>query len=629
VVLIIGILGSCAVQPTTPQNASRADNTTGEATSLDTGEEAVSVGERTASEETTEPASPARTEEAAPAPVEGPATRNTATRPAIGTNGMVSSAHPLATKAGLEILADGGNAFDAAVAVSAALNVVEPEMSGVGGYGAIVLYDAEEGETRFLEIGSKVPESVDTSIFRPPTPNYLENRCGAPVVATPGNLNAWEALSEEYGELEWRRLFEPAIGYAEEGFAVGEELAGWIGSEYPAFPENAKAIYGRDGVPLGVGDRLAQEDLADSLRTIAEQGAGAVYGGELGEAMVSEVQQRGGFLTVEDLRNNRVEWREITGIDYRGYRIVTAGPPATSWGSLTRLGIIGQFDLEPSDHNSVSYMHALTEISKRLTMTGGSYVDSETGEPQLDVLLSRQYWASEAKKIDFSRAAPYEPVMKTDTTLSCSPTNYTPTTPSDTRQHTTHFVVADREGNVVSSTQTLGNVFGSKVMPEGTGIWLNDEVGWALFEPTGNPFEPAPGRQIPYALGPTLVMRGGQPWMAIGTPGGRTILQITPQMLANVIDFDMDIQRAIASPRFSLTIPDLLAVEEEIPLPVRDELRAMGHDVYVIETELGNAHALTIKYNSEGEPVRFTGAADPRGEGAAIGYRAPLGAFDD
>jgi gamma-glutamyltranspeptidase/glutathione hydrolase len=614
--LLVAVLCSCGAQ-----SDAQSDSAPRKGGATEAAAEQITTSRSTAGEETTEPTSPARTEEPAPEPVWGLATRNTASRPAIGTNGMVSSAHPLATKAGLEILEDGGNAFDAAVAVAAALNVVEPEMSGVGGYGAVVTYDAEEeGETRFLEIGSKVPESVDTSIFRPPTPNYLENRCGAPVVATPGNLNAWEALSEEYGDLEWRRLFDPATRYAEDGFVVNEELAGWIGSEYPAFPENAKAIYGRDGVPLGVGDRLVQEDLGDSLRTIAEQGAGAVYGGELGEAMVSEVQQNGGFLTMDDLRNNRAEWREITGIDYRGNRIVTAGPPATSWGTLTRLGIIGQFDLQPSDHNSVSYVHALTEISKRLTMTGGNYIDPETGEPQLDVLLSKRYWASEAKKIDFSRAAPYEPAMKTDTTLSCSPTNYTPTSPSDTRQHTTHFVVADREGNVVSSTQTLGNVFGSKVMPEETGIWLNDEVGWALFEPKGNAFEPAPGRQIPYALGPTLVMRDGRPWMAIGTPGGRTILQITPQMLANVIDFDMDIQRAIASPRFSLIIPDLLAVEEEMPLPVRDGLRAKGHDVYVIETELGNAHALTIKYNAEGEPVRFTGAADPRGEGAAIGY---------
>jgi len=532
---------------------------------------------------------------------------------------MVSSAQPLATQAGLEVLEDGGNAFDAAVAVSAALNVVEPEMSGIGGYGAIVVYDAEEGRTRFLEIGSKTPASLEPSIFHPPTPNYQQNRCGARVVATPGNLKAWQALSDEYGDLEWRRLFEPAIGYADDGFAVGEELAGWIGSEYSAFPENAKEIYGVNGAPLGEGDRLVQEDLADSLRLIAERGAGAVYGGELGEAMVSEVQKNGGVLTMEDLRDNSAPWRETVSMDYRGNRVVTASPPATSWGILVRLGVMSRFNLDPSDHNSVSYIHAQTEISKQISTTAGEYVDSETGETQLGPLLSEKYWAEEAAKIDFSQASPYEPPMKTDSALSCSPTNFTPTTSSDTRQHTTHFVVADREGNVVSSTETLGNVFGSKVMPEGTGIWLNDEVAWARFDPPGNPFDAAPGRQIPYALGPTLVMRDGRPWMAIGTPGGRTILQTTPQMLTNVIDFDMDIQRAVSAPRFSLIIPNWLAVEEGIPLSVRSELEAMGHPLYV-EPELGNAHALTIEYGSGGEPVRFTGAADPRGEGAAIGY---------
>jgi gamma-glutamyltranspeptidase/glutathione hydrolase len=156
-------------------------------------------------------------------------------------------------------------------------------------------------------------------------------------------------------------------------------------------------------------------------------------------------------------------------------------------------------------------------------------------------------------------------------------------------------------------------------MPEGTGIWLNDEVAWARFEPAGNPFDAAPGRQIPYALSPTLVLREGRPWMAIGTPGGRTILQTTPQMLMNVIDFDMDIQRALAAPRFSFTIPDLLLVEEGIPLSVRNELSAMGHNLYV-EPELGNAHALAIEYDGQGRPVRFTGGSDPRGKGAAIGY---------
>src|SRR5918998_1610183 len=532
--------------------------------------------------ETTGSTRPETTADQDAEPVQGPASRNTANRPALGTNGMVSSAHPLATKAGLEILDDGG-------------------------------------ETRFLEVGSRTPEALDPSIFRPPTPDYQENRCGAPVVATPGNLNAWEAMSEEYGDLKWQRLFGPAIRYAEEGFVVGEELAGWLGSEYGAFPANAQAIYGPNGVPLAAGDRLVQEDLAGSLRLIADRGAGVVYGGELGQAMVSEVQRQGGSLALDDLRANRAQWRETIGIDQGDYRVVTASPPATSWGMLTRLGTLGQFGMQPSDHNSVSYVHALTEISKGFFTQATRYTDPETGQADLDLLLSERYWSSEAEKIDFTRASPYDPPIESDSALSCSPTGYTPAVSPDTRQHTTHFVVADREGNVVSSTQTLGNVFGSKVMPEGTGIWLNDEVAWARFEPAGNPFDAAPGRQIPYALGPTLVMRDGQPRMAIGTPGGRTILQTTPQMLTNAIDFDMDIQQAVASPRFSLIIPNLLAVEEGIPIPVREGLGAMGHPVYV-EPELGNAHALTIKYGSEGEPVRFTGGADPRGEGAAIGY---------
>jgi gamma-glutamyltranspeptidase/glutathione hydrolase len=552
-------------------------------------------------------------------PVEGPASRNTASRPAVGTNGMVSSAHPLATRAGLEILEDGGNAFDAAVAVSAALNVVEPMMSGVGGYGAIVVYDAERGETRFLEVGSRTPAALDPGIFRPPTPNYQDNRCGAPVVATPGNLNAWQAMSEEYGDLEWRGLFVPAIRYAENGFVVGDELAGWLGSEYGAFPANAQAIYGQDGTPLVAGDRLVQQDLAGSLRLIADRGAGVLYDGELGQAVVSEVQRQGGSLALQDLRNNRAQWQETIGIDHRGYHVVTASRPATSWGALVRLGTLGQFGMGPSDHNSVSYVHALTEISKRAFTQASRYTDPETGQANLDLLLSERYWASEAETIDFSRASPYDPPIESDSALSCSPTGYTPAISPDTRQHTTHFVVADREGNVVSSTQTLGNVFGSKVMPEGTGVWLNDEVAWARFDPPGNPFDAAPGHQIPYALAPTLVMRDGRPTMVIGTPGGRTILQTTPQMLNNVIDFDMDVQEAISSPRFSFVIPELLLVEPGIPASVRGELSAMGHNLYE-EPEIGNAHALTIEYGPDGNPIRFIGGADPRGEGAAIGY---------
>jgi gamma-glutamyltranspeptidase/glutathione hydrolase len=180
--------------------------------------------------------------------------------------------------------------------------------------------------------------------------------------------------------------------------------------------------------------------------------------------------------------------------------------------------------------------------------------------------------------------------------------------------------VADKEGNVVSATQTLGNIFGSKVMPLGTGIWLNDSIAWSRFEPAGNPFDAYPGRLRPTALGPTLVMSDGRPWAAIGTPGGRTILQTTPQMLMNLIDFDMDVQQAIAAPRVSSVAPSALVVEAGVPQYVRSQLSALGHNVRVEERGLGNAHGLTIEYDSKGKPTGFAGGADPRGQGSATGY---------
>src|SRR5262245_45169461 len=209
--------------------------------------------------------------------------RNTATRPAAGRSGMVSAGHPLATQAGLDTLAAGGNAFDAAVAVAVALNVVEPMMSGVGGYGTIVVYDAAKREARFLNCSGRMPAALDSDAFRPPTPNYQQNRRGAKAVSTPGNLNAWEAMSRTYGKLPWPRLFERGIALANDGFVLSEHTAGRIRSSFAAFPAHAQAIYGRNGQPLAAGDRLVQKDLARSLLRIADGGAKVVHGGELGQ----------------------------------------------------------------------------------------------------------------------------------------------------------------------------------------------------------------------------------------------------------------------------------------------------------------------------------------------------------
>ena len=617
--LIVAILGSCGGGgPAAQDNASQDDGAGEETTSQ---EGTLAAGETTVPDTST-PASDIE------------AVQNTLDSPAVAGSGMVSSANPYATRAGTEILAGGGNAFDAAVAVAAALNVVEPMMSGVGGYGAIVVYDAEKGETRFLDTGSRTPAALDPGAFREPTPNFIDNRCGAQAVVAPGNLNAWERLSEDYGELEWHRLFDPAIELADEGFALDGVTAGWIDAAWPAFPENARSIYGNGGTPLGTGETLVQDDLANSFGLIAEQGSGALYGGELGQAIDATMRENGGFLTIDDLRNNQARWRETVNIDHRGYEVVTASPPATSWNSLLRLGVMGQFDLGSYDHNSTDYLHTIAEVNKQASQAARNYAtDPEIEETPLDLLLSQGFWADAAAQVNPNQASPNAPTSPFGTPTRCIPQSYQPiyapadapadasTATPEAQSHTTHFVVADKDGNVVSATQTLGNIFGSKIMPEGTGIWLNDAIAWSRFEPAGNVFDAFPGRQSLYALCPTIVMSDGRPYVALGTPGGRTIPQTTPQMLTNLIDFDMDIQQAISEPRISFAFPNALVVETGIPQPVRDELSARGHNVRVDELGLGNAHGLTIEeYDAQGRPVRFTGGSDPRGSGAAAGY---------
>lgn len=530
--------------------------------------------------------------------------------PAIGTTGMVSSAHPIATRAGLEILAAGGNAFDAAVAIAAALNVVEPMMSGIGGYGTVIIYDARKGEARFLNCSGRIPARLDSDAFRAPTPNYLANRRGAKAVSTPGNLNAWAELSRRYGRLKWARLFAPAIRVAEAGFAIGVVTAEQLKAEFAAFPEHAKLIYGRGGEPLKAGDRLAQKDLARTFRLIAARGAGVLHGGELGKAVDAAMREADGFLTLDDLRQNKAEWWEPIAIDYRGYRIVTASPPANAFDMLVRLGMMSRFDLTALGHNSAAYLHHFAETTKhgfwvRLRYAG----DPDVAPPPLGELLSEKYWIAEAAKIDPQRARPFAPPGATSANSG-----------SSTSGHTTHFVVADRWGNIVSATQTLGGLFGSKIMPRGTGVWLNNSLAYSTFEPKGNPMDAFPGRHKLSGDCPTLILRGGKPWVAIGTPGGHTIGQTVPQMIMNLIDFRMDIQQAVAAPRLSFAEPNLLMVESGVAEAVRRELSSKGHTIRVTP-RLGNAHGLTIEYDARGKPVRFTGGADPRGEGLAAGNR--------
>jgi gamma-glutamyltranspeptidase/glutathione hydrolase len=523
--------------------------------------------------------------------------------PALGTRGMVSSAHPLATEAGLEILRAGGNAFDAAVAVAAALNVVEPMMSGMGGYGTILVYSQEEDRARFLNSSGRIPFGVDSDAYRAPTPGYMENRRGAKAVSTPGNVNAWAAMSEGYGVLPWAQLLEPAARLAEEGFELDDRGARLIENAWDDFPNHARAFYGQGGRPLRDGERLVQMDLARSLRLVAAEGPAAFHGGPLGQAVDRAMQEAGGFLRLRDLEENESEWWEPVEIDYRGYRVMVPPPPANSWPALVRLGMMSQYDVQAMGHNSADYLHRFAETTKHAFWTRLRWAgDPEISPPPLDRLLSQEYWAEQVAGIDPELATDFVP----------------PGVVGEMGANTTHFVVADGEGNVVSATQTLGNSFGSRIMPEGTGIWLNNSLAYCTFEPAGNPMDAHPGRRKLSGDAPLFVLKDGRPWVALGTPGGHTIPQTVPQMVMNILDFGMNIQEAISAPRVSFVEPNFLVIEGGITDEVARALEVLGHELRR-GGGLGNGHGLTIEWGAEG-PIRFTGGADPRGVGLAKGW---------
>jgi gamma-glutamyltranspeptidase/glutathione hydrolase len=524
--------------------------------------------------------------------------------PAAGAHGMVSTAHPIATEAGLATLRNGGNAFDAAVTIASTLNVVEPMMSGMGGYGTILVWDAEAGEAHYLDASGKIPMAVDSDVYRPPTPNFQENRRNAKAVSTPGAANAWQAMSTRFGTLAWAELLEPAIRVAEEGFAVDERTAFFIERAFPEFPKHAKNFYGKDGAPLEAGGYLVQKDLAASLRLLSDKGAQAIYGGSLGKAIDTAMHEAGGFLAFEDLVNDRAEWWQPISITYRGYRVITPSAPAGAFPMLVRLGIMSLADNRELGHNSVEYLHRFAEVTKHAYWTRLAYSgDPDVAPPPYDTLLSESYWTAQNAAIDPELANDFDPPDISGPQSSAN---------------TTHFVVADRWGNIVSATVTLGNLFGSRIMPEGTGIWLNNSLAYCTFEPKGNPMDAHPGRRKLSSDSPAIVLRHGRPWIALGTPGGHTITQTVAQMIMNVVDFDMNIQDAIAAPRIAFNVPNNLDVEESIPEETRALLAAMGHQIRL--RTLGNAHGLAIEYDADGKPARFTGASDPRGKGLAKGY---------
>ena len=537
-----------------------------------------------------------------------------ASRPVVmGVNGMVSSAHPLASLAGVQVLSEGGNAFDAAVAVAASLNVVEPYMSGMGGIGVALAHVGREGRIRALNFSGRAPRAAEPDRFTDDSKEY-----SSLASLVPGNVAGWLTLHETYGSLERERLFRPAIEYAENGFPITHLNSTFMAHQAPLlgrYPHSA-GIFLNGGAPAP-GARLRMPQLAGSLRQVAQGGMETFYRGELAHRIVEGNQALGGLFSEEDLAEYRAEWQEPISVEYRGDRVFTVPPNCSSFQVLQTLKLMETFDSAGLVLHDPDTTHTLLEavklcVTDRIQWAG----DPDWVQAPLRGLLSQAYAESQARRIDARKAAT---VSGEHYALSRPPGALTPGDPSAfDGGMTTHFAAADRDGNVVSVTQTLGGAFGCGAAAGDTGVFLNNMASYFDLE-EGSPNLIGPGKRVDFVVAPTQTLRKGRFFLSLSTPGSWGILQTTPQLLLHVLEFGLNVQQAIDAPRFRYFTGRHVKMEERFPLQLRRELQERGHQVEVIEawsTIVGGAQGIM----ADAEQGTFQGGADPRRDGVALGY---------
>ena len=532
-------------------------------------------------------------------------------RPATASRGMVVSNHPLGSAAGAEMLAAGGNAVDAAIATLFALTVVEPMMVGIFGAGMTHLRLAD-GRHRVIDNYTLAPAAARADMYRPVSdtwPDYMKvegdvNTVGPLAVGVPGTLKAWCEVLERFGTLALEAVLQPAIRHAERGFRATPYLVEAIAetaADLARFPASART-YLPGGVPPRPGALIRQPEYADTLRAVAREGADVLYGGALGGAIVDALRAGGGIIALDDLSKYRTVEREPIRGRYRGCEIV--GPPPPSAGGIhivEMLNVLEEYDVAGLGFGTAEYFHLIAEVLK----IGFADRDASTGDPDfVDIpvarLTSKEYAAARRREIDPARAGRYAPGL-----------------PLPESAHTTHVTTADADGNLVAMTQTLNNLFGSRLTVPGTGVMLNNNM--ALFDPhPGRPNSVAPGKRMRSSMAPTIVARDGRPVLAVGLPGGVRISTSVMQALVNWIDHGMSLQEAVEAPRVWTQGQDL-EIETRVSEPVRAAVAARGHPVLPVSTVAGGMNAVAI-----GEDGALTGAACWRADGTPIGVGGGL-----
>lgn len=536
-------------------------------------------------------------------------------REARGLHGMVASAHPLASQVGVDILKAGGNAIDAAVAVGFALGVVEPNASGIGGGGLMLIWFADSGKVVFIDSREKAPAAATADMFeldedgkvKPDGRGFNPVVIGGRSVAVPGEVAGLLTALGEFGTMNRAQVMQAAIDYAEQGITVSPVLAGIIAENYEAlanFPASERTFLD-DGFPKEPGSILRNPELGKTLRLIAEQGRDAFYHGPVAQSIVDAVQADGGLITMEDLAGFDVSFRDPVTSTYRGYEIISAPPPSSGGTHVIELlNIMENFDVEKMGLNSAESIHAWAEAMKLMYADRAEFMgDSDFIDVPLKGLTSKEYARDQFARID----------MESVLDLPASGDPWTVESGS-----TTHFSVVDRAGNMVAYTKTINHFFASGITTPGTGIVLNDQMDDFDKRP-GNANSIAGGKRPLSSMSPTLLLKDGKPFATLGSPGGKRILSTVAMLISDLVDFDMDIQSAINTPRINNYENGPLKIESRIPVEVQNELSQMGHKLIIkkdYDLYFGGAQGVVIDQKSG----LLHGGADPRRDGKAIGY---------
>lgn len=535
----------------------------------------------------------------------------------LGKQCMVVTAHTLASEAGKQTLLQGGNAFDAAVTVHFVLAVVYPQAGNIGG-GGFAVFRQSDGSTGTLDFREKAPMASNKNMYLDENGEVVKGSSlvGHLAVGVPGSVDGLYKLHSKYGQLPWATLIQSAIDLAKHGHTINQTLAEELNRFKSTFLDvNQRTIPYTKSEIWQKGDTLINADLAKTLEEIQAHGRDGFYTGWVAEKLVDESTKGQGLLTTEDLKKYKSKWRKPLVGTYQKHKIITMAPPSA--GGVTLLQMLQgseQFDFKKSGHNTVSSIHQMTEIERRAYADRATYLgDPDFVEMPMKKLLSSAYNQAKFSDINSSKATPSNQIKKGQVEVIES-------------METTHFSILDRNGNAVAITTTLNSYFGSKVLVEGAGFFLNNEMDDFSIK-TGVPNQfglistevnaISPEKRMLSSMTPTIVEKDGLIKMILGTPGGSTIITSVYQAILNVVDHNMTMQEAVNAPKFhSQWLPDKVYFEEgKFDQTVLDSLSQLGHNIE-LRPALGKLECILVY-----DDGTIEGAGDiTRNESTAAGY---------